>query len=78
MDWQKNENDIYYSNHILTTYLGDQLPKYNVLENPDGEGWVIGIFFGFIGEYAPLEEENEERLIFNTANEAMQYIDIYL
>ncbi|EAR66202.1 hypothetical protein B14911_10722 [Bacillus sp. NRRL B-14911] len=66
---------IYYSHHILIRYLGEKLPKYLVLENPDGYGWVIGVFFPFVGEYAPLEEEGEDRLAFHTAKEARTYVD---
>lgn len=76
-EWRKEYTN-YFSYHILIRYLGEQLPKYTILENPDGQGWVIGIFFSFIGEYAPLEEEGEERLIFQTAEEAQRYVDTHL
>lgn len=78
-NWKQNEQGSYFSHHITVTYLGDEEPKYHVLENPDGEGWVIGVFYTFIGgEYVPLEEDGEERLIFSTAEEAKQYVDVEL
>lgn len=76
-NWKKNYTN-YFSYHILVNYLGDYIPKYTVLENPDGDGWVIGIFFSFIGEYAPLEEDDEPRLVFNTEYQAKQYVDTLL
>ena len=73
------EKESYFSSHILITYLGDEYPKYHVLRNPDGDGWVIGVFYPFIGgEYVPLEEEGEERLIFQTCEYAMSHVDIVL
>lgn len=74
-NWKKGDLGSYFSHHITERYLGDEEPKYHVLENPDGEGWVIGQFYGFVGEYVPLEEEGEERLTFSTAEEAMKYVD---
>lgn len=76
-NWVKSEIG-YLSNHILVSYLGDDEPRYHVLENPDGDGWVIGVFYTFIGEYAPLEEEGEERLIFQTHEEAKEYVELEL
>lgn len=77
-NWKQGDLDSYFSHHITETYLGDEEPKYHVLPNPDGEGWVIGQFYPFVGEYVPLEEEDEERLVFQTAEKAMQYVDAEL
>ncbi|WP_066415244.1 hypothetical protein [Sutcliffiella cohnii] len=75
-NWKKSDLGNYYSYHILVTFLGDQEPKYHVLKNPSGDGWVIGVFYSFIGgEYVPLEEDDEERLVFQIAEEAMNYVD---
>jgi hypothetical protein len=68
----------YFSHHILISHLGEQEPKYHVLKNPDGDGWVIGVFYTFTGEYVPLEEADEERLVFQTAEAAMKYVDVEL
>lgn len=77
--WELSDTETYFSYHITVTYYGDKLPKYHVLENPDGEGWVIGVFYGFIGgEYVPLDEDGEERLVFPTAEDAMNYADMVL
>lgn len=77
---KKNQNWIesngsHFSYHISVKYLGEDEPKYHVLQNPKGEGWIIGVFYGFTGEYVPLEEEGEERLIFNSASEAKKYCE---
>ncbi len=78
-NWTEGVHGTYFSYHILITYLGEQEPLYHVLDNPDGDGWVIGVFYSFIGgEYVPLEEVGEERLVFQTAEEAMNYVDIVL
>lgn len=54
-------------------------PKYHVLKNPDGEGWVIGEYYTFTREYVPLEEgEEENRLIFQSEVDAMNYVDFKL
>lgn len=76
--WSKGDLDSYFSHHITTMYLGDIVPTYHVLENPDGDGWVIGMFYGFVGEYVPLEEEGEERLVFPSAEDAMNHVDTKL
>lgn len=47
--WTRSEQGGYFSYHILVTYLGNKEPKYHVLKNPDGDGWVIGVFYSFIG-----------------------------
>lgn len=73
--WLHSESESYFSRHITEGYLGDDVPKYHVLQNPDGAGWVIGQFYGFVGEYVPLEEEGEERQTFSTAEEAMNYVE---
>ncbi|MEK3993081.1 hypothetical protein [Robertmurraya sp. FSL R5-0851] len=74
--WTRSEQGGYFSYHILITYLGNKEPKYHVLKNPDGDGWVIGVFYSFIGgEYVPLEEDGEEPLIFSTATDGMNYVD---
>ncbi|MFD5853184.1 hypothetical protein ACFWGC_23820 [Cytobacillus pseudoceanisediminis] len=72
-NWHQSETGSYFSYHITVTYSGEKEPKYHVLEMPDG--WVIGVFYGFVGEYVPLEEEHEERLFFSTSEEAKDYID---
>lgn len=78
-DWKEGDNGSYFSHHIMISYCGDDEPKYHVLKNPDGEGWVIGVFYTFIGgEYVPLEEDGEERLVFDTAEAAMNYVDLEL
>lgn len=62
--------------HLTIVYLGDKVPKYHLLANPDGDCWVIGVFYPFIGgEYVPLEEDGEERLVFSTAEEEMNHVD---
>lgn len=76
-NWKQNQQGGYLSYHINVTYLGNEEPKYHVLKNPDGDGWVIGVFNHFIGgEYVPLEETGEELMIFPTAEEAKNYIDV--
>lgn len=73
--WMQSD-DSYFSYHLTIVYLGDKVPKYHVLQNPDGDGWVIGVFYPLIGgEYIPLEEDGEERLVFSTAEEAMNHVD---
>lgn len=75
--WIKNEFDNYFSDHINVIHLGKHVPKYHVLKDPDNEsGWVIGVFYSFIGgEYVPLEEIDEEKLIFSSPQEAFYYIE---
>jgi hypothetical protein len=77
-NWNLSETGSYFSYHITVTYLGEQVFKYHVLENPDDYGWVIGVFYSFIGEYVPLEEDGEERLIFLSSEEAKNYVDMVL
>lgn len=78
-NWNQNQQGGYLSYHINVTYLGNVEPKYHVLKNPDGDGWVIVVFNSFIGgEYVPLEEAGEELMIFPTAAEAKNYIDVKL
>jgi hypothetical protein len=74
-NWIKGDFDNYFSNHITVKYLGDNIPKYHVLENPEGNGYVIGQFYPFVGEYVPLEEDGEERLVFETAEAAKNHVD---
>lgn len=78
MNWKQSETGSYFSEHITEMYLGDKHPKYHVLNNPDDAGWVIGQFYTFTGEYVPLEEEGEERLVFTTSDEAKTYIETVL
>jgi hypothetical protein len=76
-NWEQGVNESYFSNHILIAHNNE--PKYHVLKNPDGEGWVIGEFYTFIKEYVPLEEgEEEKRLIFQSEIDAMDYVDFKL
>jgi hypothetical protein len=76
-DWEKGVNESYFSNHVMIPHYNE--PKYHVLKNPDGEGWVIGEFYTFIKEYVPLEEgEEEKRLIFQSEIDAMDYVDFKL
>ncbi|GAB6440077.1 hypothetical protein CON36_32965 [Bacillus cereus] len=76
-NWKQNQQGGYLSYHINVTYLGNEEPKYHVLKNPDGDGWVIGVFNSLIGgEYVPLEETGEELMIFPTVEEAKNYIDV--
>lgn len=77
-NWKQNEFGTYYSYHIFVIHYGEQEPKYHVLENPDGDGWVIGVFYPFYSEYVPLEENGEERLVFPTAKAAFEYVDFEL
>ncbi|MCM3444012.1 hypothetical protein ACUIJN_25980 [Metabacillus halosaccharovorans] len=74
-NWIEDDFNNYFSHHILTAHRGEKIPTYHVLQNPDGDGWVIGIYFPFIREYAPLEEEDEERLTFESSEEAKKYVD---
>ncbi|PKR83018.1 hypothetical protein [Heyndrickxia camelliae] len=74
-NWKQTEHESYFSYHIIVSYFGDLEPKYHVLKNADGEGWVIGVFYSFIGEYVPLEE-GENQLVFPTSKEAMNYVDM--
>lgn len=78
-NWKQIEQESYFSYHIIVNFLGNSEPKYHVLKNPDGDGWVIGVFYSFVGgEYVPLEEDGEERLVFPTSEEAMNYVDLEL
>ena len=76
--WNESDTGSYFSNHITVKYLGDEEPKYHVLLNPEDGGWVIGVFYTFIGEYVPLEEEGEKRLVFSCSEEAQHYVDFVL
>lgn len=76
-NWKESVSESFFSHHILIPQLDE--PKYHVLRNPDGDGWVIGEFYTFTGEYVPLEEGvEEEKLTFPTQVEAMNYVDIKL
>lgn len=73
-NWKQSVNESYFSYHIIIAHHNE--PKYHVLKNPDGEGWVIGEYYTFTREYVPLEEgEEEKRLTFPTEIVAMNYVD---
>lgn len=79
IDWREEDVNRFFSYHKTITYYGDEIPKYLVLENPDGDGWIIGMFYPFIGgEYVPLEEAGDVRLIFSTLKSAKNYVDFNL
>lgn len=75
-NWVQNERGGYFSNHITVSYLGEEKPKYHVVQNPDGDGWVLAVFYGFIGEYVPVEKDGEEINAFETSEEAKKYVDM--
>lgn len=78
-NWVLTDSDSYVSYHLLTTYLGEKVPIYHIILDPDNKGWIIGMFYGFTGgEYVPLEEDGEEQLVFSIASEAMNYVDSVL
>ncbi|KLA07061.1 hypothetical protein B4086_5537 [Bacillus cereus] len=74
VEWKKDQFGCYESQHILVTYLGEDVPKYRVLGNPDGEGWVLASYDTFAGEYTTYNEE----LVFNSPEEAKEYVDTKL
>lgn len=76
LSWQLTDLGRYLSLHVLTKHSGDWYPKFCVISNPDGPGWLIGQYFPFVGEYVPIEQdENINTLVFATAGIAMRLID---
>lgn len=74
--WQLTDFGSFLSLHVLTKHYGDWYPKFSVLSNPDGPGWVVGQYYSFVGEYVPIEQdENINTLVFATAGIAMRLID---
>lgn len=42
IDWREEDVNRFFSYHKTITYYGDEIPKYLVLENPDGAvGWLV-------------------------------------
>lgn len=75
--WKQSETGSFYSEHHLTKYLGDLIPKYHVVE--ESNEWMIGIFYGYTGEYVPLDEVIDDyQLRFSTPGEAKTHVDIVL
>lgn len=68
--WKESETGSFYSEHRLVPYLGSLEPQYHIVE--DSGKWMIGQFYGYTGEYAPLEDEN---LSFISSEEAKNYVD---
>lgn len=72
-NWKKGLHDSYFSHHILVAYLGEKVPVYHILKNEVGDGWVLGSYNTFSGEYTAVEDVN-----FDTLVEAKNYVDVGL
>ncbi|WP_460271455.1 hypothetical protein [Bacillus sp. NEAU-Y102] len=69
--WEEVNTVEHVSRHIYVMYLGDEVPEYKVIRNPEGEGWVLAKFDDFIGEYTAFNDD----FVFESEVAAMSYVD---
>lgn len=69
--WEEVNTVEHVSRHIYVMYLGDEVPEYKVIRNPEGEGWVLARFDDFIGEYTAFNDD----FVFESEVAAMSYVD---